>query len=212
MSEGIFFLGKIRNWSLGEPPRIEVVSQVQHNAVAQSVSNLMGKVLCVTVHQGARDQEVCSITATLPPIQSCVTKFGDATKVKLDIDPADKRALQMLLALDEEVLRFVFTPGGEQRGRIGKQPKEKSAPSPFGAFWKELDARGFHNQPDVRRWVGYAGSNEDEAKDAVRGFFGVERRSYQLSPELLLGTMEEIGGLNGAIDMVKKARDKVKAE
>ena len=53
------------------------------------------------------------------------------------------------------------------------------------------------------------GADETEAKDAVRGFFGVERRSYQLSPELLIGTMEEAGGLNDAIELAEKARKKV---
>ena len=207
MSE-VFFLGTIRNWSLGEPPRLELVSQVQHNAAAQSISNLMGKAFRMTVHLGAKDQEVCSLTAWLPTIQTCVTKFKEATKVKIDVDPKDKVPLQLLLAMDGELLRFVFTPGDVQRGRIGKKANEKER-SPFGAFWHELDKCGFHNQKDVRRWVGYTGQDQEEAKDAVRGFFGVERRSYQLSPELLIGTMEEAGGLNDAIELAEKARKKV---
>lgn len=207
------FYGTLDRWTLGEPPRLEIVSRPDGNSVAQSLALLKQRILSVSIHEGAKDDEFCALTATLPLIASSVGKAGKGTRVKLDIDPRELTTLLRLLALGDKALRFVFRDSGA--GAIKREPKPAKQPTPHGRFWRELDRSGFHNRPDVRAWLSSEGLNEPDAKDAIRRWFAVESRAKEISPQLLIRGMQSVGGrldLSGAITMVENAKAKVERE
>lgn len=89
-----------------------------------------------------------------------------------------------------------------------RQPKPKAAPSPYGAFWRELDRTGFHNRPDVRRWLDYDGMDEAEAKRLIREALGVTHRSTEASPEILIAALRKYDNSWAAISTVETAQRK----
>jgi hypothetical protein len=149
------------------------------------------------------------------PRESRSKLTGTSCKVTFDIQPELYALLQHRLP-EGVTLKGIFwvddVPMDPLNNSQDKKEKKQKEVTPFGAFWHELDARTFHNRTDVRARTEYQGRNDEEAKDAVRGIFGVERRSYSISPELLIGTMEEAGGLNGAVEVARATWDKVKAK
>lgn len=188
MSE-VSFYGTVDKWTLGEPPRLEIVSRTRDNAVAQSLALLRQRILSVSVYEGAKDDEFCTLTATLPQIQSSVAKSGDGTRVKLDVDPAQLPIILRLLAIADKALRFAFADEGTVPGKVKREPKPPKQPTPYGKFWQEMDKSGFHNRPDVRQWIDYYEADEAEAKELIRRMLGVEKRSLEASPEMLVAAM-----------------------
>lgn len=91
-----------------------------------------------------------------------------------------------------------------------KRPPKAKEPTPYGAFWCELDGRGFHNRPDVREWLNHYENSEDGAKDALRRKLGVTKRSLEASPDVLLCALEAAGDMAGAITAVQVAAAKTR--
>lgn len=198
MIEPVAFRGTLHHWTLGEPPRLELVCYPTDNAVAQSIALLKGREIRLAIF--FKDERICTLAAALPPISTVVGKFGKSTKVKLDVYPDDMPSFlsAIRLADSDGTMRFEFAPGDSLPEKPKREAKAKE-PTPYGAFWQKLDAKGFHNSSDIRRLTGYRGNDSDEAKAALRRWLNVEARSVQISPENLIDLLDSGGADRGRL-------------
>jgi len=193
VSEPISFRGYLHHWTLGEPPRLELVSLQSDNAVALSIALLKGRELSLAIYW--KEELVCTIAAALPPISTVIGKFSKCTKIKLDVYPQDMASFLGAIRLSENdgMMRFQIAPGGTLPEKSKREAKPKEPTSPNGRLWHALDSAGFHNRRDVREWLAVSVTDsEEEAKQAIRTFFDVESRR-DVSDESLLDALREYG-------------------
>lgn len=211
MSEPVAFRGTLHHWTLGEPPRLELICVPTDNPIAQSVALLKGRELSLAIYW--KDDRVCTLPAALPPISTVVGKCGKATKVKLDVYPADMLSFLSAIRLADAdgMMRFEFSPGDSlpEKQKRKAEPKE---PTPYGKFWEAMDKAGFHNRPDVRQWLSYFGAltTEEDAKQAMRDQFQTRSRSI-ISPDELLVVLKKFE-IAGAITFVENIKARLAAE
>lgn len=95
-----------------------------------------------------------------------------------------------------------WTSRAEKRKR---QSKAKE-PTPYGAFWQQMDKAGFHNRPDVRRWIGYSGLDERDAKQCLRRIFNAQSRATDISPDDLREWAARMPDNDGVLTMIETLR------
>lgn len=190
MSEPVAFRGSLHHWTLGEPPRLELICVPTDNAIAQTISLLKGRALALTIF--FKDERICTLPAALPPISTVVGKCGKATKVKLDVYPTDMHAfLGAIRSAESDIpMRFEFAPGETLPAKEKREPKPPKEPTPYGAFWREMDRLGFHNRPDVRAWLSVLW-HDLEPKQAIRNQFQATSRASGISPDELLSVLRK---------------------
>lgn len=207
MTDSVAFRGTLHHWTLGEPPRLELVCYPTDNAVAQSIALLKGREIRLAIF--FKDERICTLAAALPPISTVVGKFGKSTKVKLDVYPDDMPSFlsAIRLADSDGTMRFEFAPGGSLPEKSKREAKTKE-PTPYGRFWQAMDRAGFHNRPDVRAWLSYFGEikSDDEAKQALRDQFQTSSRS-NISPDELLAALKKFD-LAEAMAFVEKVNQR----
>ncbi len=169
----IHFTGHLRDWSLGEPPRIEIVSRptAADNGVARSLSLLLQKILRVTVYaaptdptaDAESDEALCSFQATLPPIMTNVSRCGKSTLVKLDVSALERKTLIRLTAAEDQLLRFEIQEDGAQAVKPKREKKPETAKGEHRAFWHYVMSKGFAARLDIRDWL-WAETATDAAK------------------------------------------------
>lgn len=204
MSEPVAFRGSLHHWTLGEPPRLELICVPTDNAIAQTISLLKGRALALTIF--FKDERICTLPAALPPISTVVGKCGKATKVKLDVYPTDMHAfLGAIRSAERDIpMRFEFAPGETLPAKEKREPKPPKEPTPYGAFWRELDKMGFHNRHDVRGWLGAHDLMEAQAKERLREVFRAKSRATDISPQTLREWLARMPGSDSAITMIEK--------
>lgn len=190
MSEPISFRGYLHHWTLGEPPRLELVSLQADNAVALSIALLKGRELSLAIYW--KEELVCTVAAALPPISTVIGKFSKCTKIKLDVYPRDMASFLGAIRLSENdgMMRFEVAPGGTLPEKPKREPKPSKEPTPYGAFWHEMDRLGFHNRPDVRAWLSVLW-HDLEPKQAIRNQFQATSRASGISPDELLSVLRK---------------------
>ena len=204
MSDPISFRGALHHWTLGEPPRLELVCVPSDNAIAQSIALLKGRELSLAIHY--KDDKVCTLSAALPPISTVVGKFGKATKVKLDVYPNDMPSFlsAIRLADGDGMMRFEFLPGAPQSEKPKREAKPAKEPTPYGKFWQEMDKAGFHNRHDVRTWINAHDLMEAATKERMRKAWRVTSRANEMSPDDVVAWLMDQPESHGAITMVRK--------
>jgi hypothetical protein len=182
--------------------RIEIWSKPIQADFAQA-AQLVGwtrKVLRLSFFMPKDETAWVEFAASVAPLNSAIRFTKDSrVKVKFDVPQTEKLSAARLAGMADRVFRLeVAMQGEKQSSKLTKQP------TPYGAFWQEMDKRGFHNRPDVRRWIECASDEgESESKARLRLALGVERRSHEASPESLLEWLGSASFMDGAITFVQ---------
>lgn len=188
----------------GDACRIELwsLSSVQDRAEAVKLIGFRQKNLCLRFYLGGKSETlICEFLASIAALQSALRFTKEYAAVKFDVAETEVVEAAKLIGYDDKAMRLMIEVEGDKR-----QPKAKES-TPYGAFWQALDKAGFHNRPDVRRWIECrADESEWEAKERLRYALGVKKRSMEASPELLLKWLNKAEFMDGAISFVETLR------
>ena len=130
--------------------------------------------------------------------------IGELFAVELEITEDEWHHLQSFPQDAIGVMAIKWTERLGEPEKPKREPKRPKEPTPYGKFWQAMDNAGFHNRPDVRRWIECASTDSEwEAKTRLRLALCVEKRSKQASPESVLEWMRRADYLDGAITFVE---------
>lgn len=181
--------------------RIEIWSKPIQADFAQAVQ-LVGwtrKILRLSFFMPKDDTAWVEFAASIAPLNSAIRFTKDSrVKVKFDVPQTEKLSAARLAGMANSAFRLEVAMQGEKQ--TGK-PKEAT---PYGAFWRELDKRGFHNRQDVRTWLGAHDLMEAQAKERLRQLFNAKSRGTDISPESLREWLSRMPDSDSAITMVER--------
>lgn len=125
--------------------------------------------------------------------------IGELFAVELEITEEDWHYLSAFPqdAIGQVAIQWSDRAGAQEKPK--REAKPAKLPTPYGAFWRELDKAGFHNRPDVRRLTGYHGADDAAAKVALRDWLGVGKRSLYASPEALIELLDGEGATDARV-------------
>ena len=177
--------------------RIDIWSKPIQADFAQA-AQLVGwtrKVLRLSFFMPKEDTAWVEFIASIAPLGSAIRLTKDSrVKVKFDVPETEKLKAARLAGMAEKVFRLeVAMQGDKQTSKAAKEP------TPYGAFWRELDARGFHNHPNVRLLTGYHLDSDDDAKTVLRRWLNVEKRSLHASPQMLIELLDGEGATDARV-------------
>ncbi len=115
--------------------------------------------------------------------------IGDIHLIEMEIDAETWQALDTMPKDADGEMVIWWTTRGEAVGKE-RTPKPLKKPTPYGAFWHEMDKSGFHNRPDVRAWLSVLW-NDLDPKQAIRNQFQTTSRASGISPDELLSVLRK---------------------
>lgn len=187
----------------GDACRIELwsLSSVQDRAEAVKLIGFRQKNLHLRFYLGGKSETlICEFLASIAALQSALRFTKEYAAVKFDVAETEVVEAAKLIGYDDKAMRLVVEVEGEKR-----QPKVKE-PTPYGAFWQALDKAGFHNRPDVRRWIGYSGLDERDAKQRLRQIFNAQSRATDISPDDLREWAARMPDNDSVLTMIETLR------
>ena len=129
---------------------------------------------------------------------------GELFAVELEITEEDWHYLSAFPqdAIGQVAIQWSDRAGAQEKPK--REAKPAKLPTPYGAFWRELDKAGFHNRHDVRTWLGAHDLMEAQAKDRLRQAFSAQSRATDISPQSLREWLARMPDSDGAIAMIEK--------